>query len=114
MFRAAATKLAHSSALPTQLTGNSDLRPLQEVIATQKQVMQSYAHDFYTSRTNTNLPPFSSLQKLTIDLTKSTDALRGWANTEGEDLEVCPEILPVVYNYRQGVPRTRFLDARPY
>ena len=43
MFKSAATKLAHNSTIPA-LGGNSDLKPLQEVIATEKLVMQSYVH----------------------------------------------------------------------
>ena len=43
MFRTAATKLAHNSTIPA-LAGNSDLKPLQEVIATEKLVLQSCVH----------------------------------------------------------------------
>lgn len=43
MFKVAAAKLAHNSTLPS-LAGNSDLKPLQEVIATEKAVLQSCAH----------------------------------------------------------------------
>ena len=42
MFKSAVAKLAHSSTIPA-LAGNSDLRPLQEIIATEKLVFQSYA-----------------------------------------------------------------------
>ena len=42
MFKSAATKLAHSSAVRAVAPGNSDLRPLQEVITTEKVVLQSY------------------------------------------------------------------------
>ncbi|KAF9652690.1 hypothetical protein BDM02DRAFT_3126152 [Thelephora ganbajun] len=66
MFKSAATKLAHNSTIPA-LAGNSELRPLQEVIATKKLVLQS-------------------LQRLSTDFGKSSDALRAWANGEGEDL----------------------------
>ena len=41
MFKSAVAKLAHSSTIPA-LAGNSDLRPLQEIIATEKLVLQSY------------------------------------------------------------------------
>ena len=44
MFKSAATKLAHSSAIRAVAPGNSDLKPLQEVIATEKLVLQSYVH----------------------------------------------------------------------
>ena len=42
MLKSAVTKLAHNSTIPA-LAGNSDLRPLQEIIATEKIVLQSYA-----------------------------------------------------------------------
>ncbi|KAF9791953.1 hypothetical protein BJ322DRAFT_4722 [Thelephora terrestris] len=67
MFKAAATKLAHNSTIPA-LAGNSDLKPLQEIIATQKRVLQS-------------------LQRLSTDVNKSTEALRTWAKGEGGDLD---------------------------
>ena len=41
MFKSAVAKLAHSSTIPA-LAGNSDLRPLQEIITTEKLVLQSY------------------------------------------------------------------------
>ena len=41
MFESTATKLAHS---PTLATGSSDLRPLQQVIAIEELVSQSYVH----------------------------------------------------------------------
>ena len=44
MFKSAATKLAHSSAIRAVAPGNSDLRPLQEIITTEKVVLQSYVH----------------------------------------------------------------------
>jgi hypothetical protein len=40
MFKTVAAKLAHNSTIPA-LAGNSDLKPLQEVIAAEKVVMQS-------------------------------------------------------------------------
>lgn len=44
MFKSAATKLAHSSTIRAVAQGNSDLRPLQEAITTEKLVMQSYVY----------------------------------------------------------------------
>lgn len=41
MFKSAATKLAHNSTLPA-LAGNRDLRPLQDLITTEKAVLTSY------------------------------------------------------------------------
>jgi len=43
MFKSAATKLAHNSTIPA-LAGNPELKPLQEVIATEKLVLQSCVH----------------------------------------------------------------------
>ncbi|KAH8110206.1 hypothetical protein DFH11DRAFT_1622840 [Phellopilus nigrolimitatus] len=67
MFRSAATKIAHNSTLPA-LAGNKDLRPLQELITSEKAVLQS-------------------LQRLSADLMKSSDALRHWGAGEGDDLQ---------------------------
>ena len=44
MFKSAATKLAHSPTIRVVAPGNSDLRYIQEVIATLKVVVQSYVH----------------------------------------------------------------------
>ncbi|KAG6909753.1 hypothetical protein DXG01_015469 [Tephrocybe rancida] len=66
MFRSAATKLAHNSTLPS-LGGNNDLKPLQDLILAEKQVL-------------------TSLQKLSSDLAKSAEALRVWGSGEGDDL----------------------------
>ncbi|EEB87650.1 hypothetical protein MPER_14938, partial [Moniliophthora perniciosa FA553] len=66
MFKSAATKLAHNSTIPS-LGGNSDLRPLQDLITTEKLVL-------------------NSLQKLSADFTKAAEALRTWGMGEGEDL----------------------------
>ncbi|KAF7290547.1 hypothetical protein MIND_01294800 [Mycena indigotica] len=66
MFKSAATKIAHNSTLPS-LGGNKDLRPLQDLITAEKAVL-------------------ITLQKLSVDLTKASDALRVWGNGEGEDL----------------------------
>jgi hypothetical protein len=65
-------KIAHSSNLPS--LGNKDLKTLQDLIHTEKSVL-------------------TGLQKLSIDLSKSSDALRAWGLGEGEDLGVCIYIL---------------------
>ena len=36
--------------------------------------------------------PVFSLKKLSVDIIKSSDALRAWANGEGEELQVRPII----------------------
>ncbi|KAG6829636.1 hypothetical protein H0H92_003969 [Tricholoma furcatifolium] len=66
MFRSAATKLAHNSTIPA-LAGNNDLKPLQDVILAEKQVL-------------------NSLHKLSSDLVKAAEALRIWGSGEGDDL----------------------------
>ncbi|KAJ7312963.1 hypothetical protein DFH08DRAFT_791228, partial [Mycena albidolilacea] len=66
MFKSAATKIAHNTTLPA-LGGNKDLRPLQDLITLEKNVL-------------------TSLQKLSIDFTKASEALRAWGVGEGEDL----------------------------
>ena len=60
-------KIAHSSNLPS--IGNKDLRALQDLIHTEKTVL-------------------TGLQKLSADLSKSSDALKTWGLGEGEDLGV--------------------------
>ncbi|EJD07820.1 uncharacterized protein FOMMEDRAFT_71225, partial [Fomitiporia mediterranea MF3/22] len=67
MFRTAATKIAHNSTLPA-LAGNKDLKPLQELITSEKSVLQS-------------------LQKLSNDLAKASECLRHWGMGEGDDLQ---------------------------
>ncbi|KAG6835375.1 hypothetical protein H0H93_002039, partial [Arthromyces matolae] len=66
MFRSAANKLAHNSTLPS-LGGNNDLKPLQDLILAEKQVL-------------------TSLQKLSTDVAKAAEALRIWGSGEGDDL----------------------------
>ncbi|KAF7377444.1 hypothetical protein MSAN_00166100 [Mycena sanguinolenta] len=66
MFKTAATKIAHNSTLPA-LAGNKDLRPLQDLITLEKNVLMS-------------------LQKLSVDFTKASEALRAWGIGEGDDL----------------------------
>ncbi|EGN94471.1 hypothetical protein SERLA73DRAFT_77862 [Serpula lacrymans var. lacrymans S7.3] len=66
MFRTAATKIAHNSTIPA-LAGNHDLRPLQDLITAEKTVLVS-------------------LQRLSADITKASEALRSWGLGEGDDL----------------------------
>ncbi|CCM03443.1 uncharacterized protein FIBRA_05576 [Fibroporia radiculosa] len=66
MFRSATKRIAHSSTLPA-LGGNKDLRTLQDLIIAEKAVL-------------------NSLQKLSIDITKASEALRTWGSGEGDDL----------------------------
>ncbi|PPQ78454.1 hypothetical protein CVT25_011849 [Psilocybe cyanescens] len=66
MFKTAATKIAHNSTLPA-LGGNQDLRPLQDLITAEKTVL-------------------ISLQKLSVDYSKASEALRTWGLNEGDDL----------------------------
>ena len=41
MFKTAATKIAHNSTIPS-LAGNTELRPLQDLITAEKAVLISY------------------------------------------------------------------------
>ncbi|TFK32368.1 hypothetical protein BDQ12DRAFT_692575 [Crucibulum laeve] len=66
MFKTAARKIAHNSTLPA-LGGNKDLRPLQDLITAEKTVL-------------------ISLQKLSVDFSKASEALRAWGLGEGDDL----------------------------
>ncbi|KAF9223075.1 hypothetical protein BS17DRAFT_782331 [Gyrodon lividus] len=66
MFKSAATKIAHNTTIPA-LAGNSDLRPLQDLITAEKTVLVS-------------------LQRLSVDLSKASEALRIWGQGEGDDL----------------------------
>ncbi|KAF9238257.1 hypothetical protein BU15DRAFT_62666 [Melanogaster broomeanus] len=61
-----ATKIAHNTTIPA-LAGNSDLRPLQDLITAEKTVLVS-------------------LQRLSVDLNKASDSLRVWGQGEGDDL----------------------------
>ncbi|KAI6015863.1 hypothetical protein BKA83DRAFT_4340109 [Pisolithus microcarpus] len=67
MFKSAATKIAHNSTIPALAVGNRDLRPLQDLITAEKSVLVS-------------------LQRLSTDLTKASEALRTWGQGEGDDL----------------------------
>ncbi|KAI9441312.1 Eisosome component PIL1-domain-containing protein [Lactarius indigo] len=66
MFKSAATKLAHNSTIPA-LAGNKDLRPLQDLITTEKAIV-------------------TSLAKLSADFIRASEALRTWGLGEGDDL----------------------------
>ncbi|THV06750.1 hypothetical protein K435DRAFT_743288 [Dendrothele bispora CBS 962.96] len=66
MFKSAATKIAHNSTLPA-LSINKDLKPLQDLINAEKVVL-------------------ISIQKLSVEFSKSAEALRTWGMGEGEDL----------------------------
>ncbi|KAJ7607143.1 hypothetical protein FB45DRAFT_764482 [Roridomyces roridus] len=68
MFKSAATKIAHNTTLPAlALSGNKDLRPLQDLITAEKVVL-------------------ITLQKLSVDFAKAGEALRIWGAGEGDDL----------------------------
>ncbi|KZT71189.1 hypothetical protein DAEQUDRAFT_688159 [Daedalea quercina L-15889] len=66
MFRQAAKKIAHNSTLPV-LGGNKDLRALQDLITAEKSVL-------------------NSLQRLSADMAKASEALKAWGLGEGDDL----------------------------
>ncbi|KAI0929537.1 hypothetical protein AcV7_005370 [Taiwanofungus camphoratus] len=66
MFRTAAKKIAHNSTIPA-LAGNKDLRTLQDLITAEKSVL-------------------NSLQKLSVDIAKASEALKAWGMGEGDDL----------------------------
>ncbi|KAH9918048.1 Eisosome component PIL1-domain-containing protein [Fomitopsis serialis] len=66
MFRTAAKKIAHNSTLPV-LGGNKDLRALQELITAEKAVL-------------------NSLQRLSADIARASEALKAWGMGEGDDL----------------------------
>ncbi|TFK66478.1 hypothetical protein BDN72DRAFT_799959 [Pluteus cervinus] len=67
MFKSAATKLAHNSTIPALGLGSQDLRPLQDLIAAEKVVL-------------------ITLQRLSTEFTKASEALRIWGLGEGDDL----------------------------
>lgn len=62
------SKFAHASLMPS-LVGNKDLAVLQELITTEKAVM-------------------NGLQKLATDYAKAAEALKAWGAGEGDDLGV--------------------------
>lgn len=48
MFKSAATKIAHNTTIPA-LAGNSDLRPLQDLITAEKTVLTSCVESWLVS-----------------------------------------------------------------
>ncbi|KAI0711220.1 hypothetical protein C8Q76DRAFT_797541 [Earliella scabrosa] len=66
MFKNAARKIAHNTTVPG-LAGKQDLRALQDLITAEKAVL-------------------NSLQKLSVDFARASDALRMWGQGEGDDL----------------------------
>ena len=111
MFKSAKAILAHNSTIPA-LAGNSEWKPLQEVIRTEKLVLQGYVHRF-TPAIQTPISRLS-LQRLRTDVGKSSDALRAWAGGEGEDLQVRRSNYICSTSPLTGVPRTRSPHLQPY
>ncbi|PIL27567.1 hypothetical protein GSI_10718 [Ganoderma sinense ZZ0214-1] len=66
MFKNAARKIAHNTTVPG-LAGKQDLRSLQDLITAEKAVL-------------------SSLQRLSADFARASEALRIWGQGEGDDL----------------------------
>ncbi|KZT02798.1 uncharacterized protein LAESUDRAFT_705438 [Laetiporus sulphureus 93-53] len=66
MFRTAAKKIAHNTMIPV-LGANKDLRSLQDLITAEKAVL-------------------NSLERLSADLAKASEALKAWGLGEGDDL----------------------------
>ncbi|KAG8937207.1 hypothetical protein FRC03_000316 [Tulasnella sp. 419] len=64
-IRSVSKQLAHSSILPL---GNHDLRPLQDLITAEKNLI-------------------ASIQKVSQDFSKAAEALKAWGCGEGEDLD---------------------------
>ena len=49
--------------------------------------------------------PVFSLQRLSVDFSKSSEALQSWAKSEGDDLEVCLSTVPLQYIIiNRGIP----------
>lgn len=111
MFKTAAKKLAHSATIPG-LAGNPRLQPLQELIAAEKLVYQSYVHGPRKSRPDSDPPlPVFSLQRLSAGFDRSSEALKEWAIGEGDDLEVRSTI-NLSFSHESGHLRIRFPHAR--
>jgi hypothetical protein len=90
MFKSAATRIAHNSTLPAlALSGNKDLRPLQDLITAEKAVLIACAAFATIAMLIGRLFFSSRLQKLSVDFAKASEALRIWGAGEGEDLGVC-------------------------
>ncbi|KAH9965316.1 hypothetical protein BC827DRAFT_1183818 [Russula dissimulans] len=66
MLKSAAAKLAHNSTIPA-LAGNKALRPLQDLITSEKAII-------------------TSLAQLSLHFSRASEALRIWAQGEGDDL----------------------------
>ncbi|KAI9512008.1 Eisosome component PIL1-domain-containing protein [Russula earlei] len=66
MLKTAAAKLAHNSTIPA-LAGNKALRPLQDLITSEKAII-------------------TSLVQLSLRFSRASEALRIWGQGEGEDL----------------------------
>ncbi|KAJ3549781.1 hypothetical protein NMY22_g748 [Coprinellus aureogranulatus] len=73
MFKTVANRVAHNTTIPG-LGGNSDLRPLQDLITSEKTVI-------------------IALQKLSTDYSKAAESLRTWGQAEGDDLGVSRVLL---------------------
>ncbi|TEB21121.1 hypothetical protein FA13DRAFT_1643510 [Coprinellus micaceus] len=73
MFKTVANRVAHNTTIPG-LGGNKDLRPLQDLITSEKTLI-------------------IALQKLSTDYTKAAEALRTWGQAEGDDLGVSRVLL---------------------
>ena len=86
MLRTVATKIAHNSTIPA-LAGNSDLRPLQDLITAEKSVLISCVGD-YARAFGCHLTNLARLQRLSVDIAKASEALRNWGLGEGDDLGV--------------------------
>ena len=92
-------KIAHNSTIPS-LAGNSELRPLQDLITAEKAVLISCVPSIIDG-VCTNVPVnvitiMIRLQKLGVDFARAADALRAWGVTEGDDLAVRPPILIII------------------
>jgi len=92
MFKSAATKIAHNSTIPA-LAGNQELRPLQDLITAEKALLLSFVFIFFLFFSLIAI----SLQKLNIDFSKSSETLRTWAISEGDDLAVRFLLLPLSF-----------------
>lgn len=87
MFKSAATKIAHNSTL-SAIGGNSDLKPLQDLITAEKSVLTSLRLSHTHLRLSESNRGGNSLQRLSLDLVKASEALRSWGGGEGDDLGV--------------------------
>ncbi|KAH9852575.1 hypothetical protein C2E23DRAFT_730613 [Lenzites betulinus] len=67
MFKNAARKIAHNTTMPGLVSAKQDLRALQDLITAEKSIL-------------------NSLQKLSTDFLRASEALKAWGQGEGEDL----------------------------